>query len=173
MPDTPSYLADPSPDNRPPRHTSVDEDAPGISSVGLIVITIVVIAIIYGLCMLLVSSVMGGSKEHNLAVQRRILYNTDPGALLTACRQLAVDGSGQIDPASTTVPGVIHQIDPKKITIADGKVVLECGTNYRQFGVIADISSDQPTTQPISPMALRELTPGLWYYAEEGTIPPP
>ncbi len=167
---TGSYLDNQRP-GAPPKASS--EDHPGISSLGLILMTILVIGLVYGLCMLLVSTVIGGSREHVIATQKRILYATDGPSLLIACRQLAGNGSGQIDPASATVPGIIHRIDPRTITIADGHVILECGSGVHHFGVIADVSSMGPSTQPAPPMGVRELTNGLWYYAEDGSAPNP
>ena len=169
MSQSPSYLDSTRPGSKPPK----PKDHPGIGSLTLILLTIVAIGIVYGLCMLLVSSVMNSTKEHTTATQKRILYAIDPAALLAACKQLAVDGSGQIDSASSSVPPIIHRLDPKTITIADGRVVLECGGIDHQFGVIADVASTNPSTQPTPAMAVRELTSGLWYYAEDGAAPPP
>ena len=169
-----SYLED---DRPGATKKTYSEAHPGISSLGLILLTIAVIGIVYGLCLLLVSTVIGGSKQHLIARQKEILYAVDPSSLLTACRQLAVNGSGQIDPASPTVPNVIHRIDPNRIIIADNRVVLECGSEAMHFGVVANVSENGATTQVSPPVAsssmVRELTSGLWYYSDDGIAPPP
>ena len=169
-----SYLDD---DRPGATKKTYSESHPGISSLTLVLLTVAVIGIVYGLCLLLVSTVIGGAKHHVTAQQKEILYAVDPSSLLTACRQLAVNGSGQIDPASPTVPSVVHRIDPKTIIIANGRVILECGGEAMHFGVVANVAGNASTTQPNlpanSPPMLRELTTGLWYYSEDGITPPP
>jgi hypothetical protein len=158
----------------------------GITSRALIALTLLCIFTIFGLCILLVSSVIGRSGEKVESTQRRLLYATNPTLLMEACRQISqsADSSGDVqypDPASPSLPGIIQKVRPRKITVDGGRVTLECGTNVYRFGLVVDVTTPMPatgpttgpTTRPAPPMATRQLAPGVWYYAEDRAVPGP
>jgi type II secretory pathway pseudopilin PulG len=168
--------------NTYPRH-----HRPGITSRGLIVATILVTAVIFGFCLVLVSSVLTGSGEKAESTQRRLLYATNPTTLMDACKQLAQAAAGSDqpaypDPQSPTLPPILQKVHPKTITVDKNRVTLECGTNIYHFGLVIDVDTTAlppttpttgPTTRPQPPMATRQIAPGIWYYAQDGAIPGP
>src|ERR1700761_5079895 len=109
---TPSYLESPRP-GAPRKSADPSDPKKGIGPAALIVTTIIAIAVVYGLAMLLVSSVIGGSKQHITDSERRILYAIDPAALMEACRDLEKLNLDRIDPSAPQVPPVIHRVDPQ------------------------------------------------------------
>jgi len=160
----------------------------GISSPAFIAITLACIFIVFALCMLLVSSVIGGSQEKVESTQRRLIYATNPALLMDACRQLAasspsVDGPTHPDPTSPSMPAIVRKVRPRTITIENDRVTLECGTNVYRFGLCVDldtpaiaataVSTTGPTTRAAPPMATRQIAPGVWYYAEDRAVPGP
>jgi hypothetical protein len=157
----------------------------GLSSPALIVVTLLCIFTVFGLCLLLVSSVITGSGERVESTQRRLLYATNPSLLMDACRELATrygQSTAPIypDPTSSSLPPIIQRVRPKTITIDNGRVTLECGTNVYRFGLVVDASTPpatapttSPSTRPAPPMATRTLAPGVWYYAEDRAVPEP
>jgi hypothetical protein len=158
----------------------------GISSAVFIIITLVCIFTVFGLCLLLVSSAIGGSEEKVESTQRRLLYATNPAALMAACKELAKENARSTDPVypdatSSLLPAIIRKVRPKTISIDNGRVTLECGTNAYRFGLMVDIRTPmipttrpaRPATRPISPMATRQLAPGVWYYAQDHAVPGP
>jgi hypothetical protein len=158
-----------------------------------VVVTTVSILAVFGLCALLVCSVITGSGERVESTQRRLIYATNPSLLMDACRQLvaanpAADGPTSVDPNSTSLPAIIHRVNPRMIAVDHGQVTLECGTNVYRFGLWVNtmvpatpmampmgttMPSTVPTSQPSPPMATKLLAPGVWYYAEDGAMPNP
>ena len=154
----------------------------GITSRALIAITLLCIFAVFGLCLLLVSSVIGGSGEKLESTQRRLIYATNPTLLMDACRQLSQTGSSgdaiYPDPASPSLPAIIRKVKPRTITVDKGLVTLECGTNVYRFGLVVDVDTPgvpttAPSTRPTPPMATRQLAPGVWYYSEDQAVPGP
>jgi hypothetical protein len=155
----------------------------GISSPKFIAITLLCIFTVFGLCLLLVSSVIGGSGEKVESTQRRLLYATNPTLLMDACRQItqSAGSSGDVaysDPASPSLPAIIRKVRPRTITVDKNRVTLECGTNVYRFGLVVDVDTPTvpttgPAARPVPPMATRELAPGVWYYAEDRAVPGP
>jgi len=159
----------------------------GIGSPAFIAITLAGIFIVFGLCLLLVSSVIGGSGEKVESTQRRLIYATNPTLLMDACRQIAAGyasgGSVALDPNALSLPAIIHKVRPRTISVDDDRVTLECGTNVYRFGICVDLDTPSPTTSTAAttlpttrsapPMATRLLGPGVWYYAEDHAAPDP
>jgi len=155
----------------------------GITSTKFIVVTLLCIFAVFGLCLLLVSSVIGGSGEKVESTERRLIYATNPKLLMDACKELQQTyGSGEEavypDPDSASLPGIIQRVRPRTITIDKNRVTLECGTNVYRFGLAVDVDTPVvpatgPSTRPAPPMATRELAPGVWYYSEDKAVPVP
>jgi hypothetical protein len=167
--------------NAPPTHTRAHRS--GISSPAFIALTLLGFCIVYGLCLLLVSSVIGGSEEKIESTQRRLVYATNPSLLMDACRQLASgypsDG-GPYYPSATSpdLPPILLKVRPKTITVDNHHVTLECGTSAYSFGLFVDlnaptVATTRPSTQPAPPMATRLIAPGIWYYAQDHAVPAP
>jgi hypothetical protein len=158
----------------------------GISSAAFIVLTLACVGIVFGLCLLLVSSVIGGSEEKVESTERRLIYATNPELLMAACQQIAQSVGSQVvsypDPSLPEWPPIIRKVSPKTITVDRGRVTLECGTNVYRFGLAVDtqtptapstMPTTNATTRPNPPMATRQIAPGIWYYAEDHAIPGP
>jgi hypothetical protein len=155
----------------------------GITSTKFIVVTLLCIFTVFGLCLLLVSSVIGGSGEKVESTERRLIYATNPAVLMEACKQLQQTyGSDRAatypDPDSASLPGIVQRVRPRIITVDKNRVTLECGTNVFRFGLVVDVDTPAipttgPSTRPVPPMATRELAPGVWYYSEDKAVPPP
>ena len=156
---------------------------PGITSTNFIIITLLCIFTVFGLCLLLVSSVIGGSGEKVESTQRRLIYATNPKLLMDACRELSQSygSSGAVaypDPDSASLPAIIQRVRPRTITVDKNRVTLECGTNVYRFGLAVDtdtpaVPTTGPSTRPMPPMATRQLAPGVWYYSEDKAVPVP
>lgn len=112
--------------------------------------------------------------------QRTLLYATDHQKLLEACDEIRanwkkykhdVSWSGapndfsHPDPADPAFPAIVRALKPLYITVTDGDVSIEMGGGFYHYGVIAP-----KTSRPC--MKTKELVPGLWYYAEDGKVPP-
>jgi hypothetical protein len=154
----------------------------GITSAKFIVVTLLCIFTVFGLCLLLVSSVIGGSGEKVESTQRRLIYATNPKLLMDACRELSQsygsNGEAYPDPDSASLPGIIQRVRPRTITVDKNRVTLECGTNVYRFGLAVDVDTPAvaatgPSTRPDPPMATRQLAPGVWYYSEDKAVPVP
>jgi hypothetical protein len=171
----------------PPRQAKISgRYRHGISSAVFIIITLICVSIVFGLCLLLVSSVIGGSEEKVESTERRLVYATNPELLMEACRQIAQSVGSQAvsypDPSLPEWPPIIRKVKPKSITVDRGRVTLECGTNVYRFGLVVDtqtatnpttMSATHATTRPAPPMATRQIAQGIWYYAEDHAIPGP
>ena len=114
-----------------------------------------------------------------IAKQKAILHNTDPNALLAACQSIQAntatyraDGnshpatSSHPDPNDPAIPTIIKALGPSSLTVGKEGVIVEFGGGFYHYGV---------TTDPAGAYGIktRQLAPGLWYYAEDGSIPPP
>jgi hypothetical protein len=156
----------------------------GISSTKFIIVTLLCIFTVFGLCLLLVSSVIGGSGEKVESTERRLIYATNPKLLMDACKELQQTyGSNEQpaypDPDSASLPPIIQRVRPRTITVDKNRVTLECGTNVYRFGLAVDVDTPAgppttgPSTRPVPPMATKQLAPGVWYYSEDKAVPDP
>ena len=116
--------------------------------------------------------------------KRLILYKLNPAAVLATCRQIRANqakfrgnpfwnpplpiGSDMPDPADPLMPPIIRTIHPSGIIITPEGVHIELGGGFMHFGLAEAIAGAPPP-----PFAAKQLVPGLWYYAEDGRIPPP
>lgn len=123
-----------------------------------------------------------GAQKEIVARQKQLLYKTNPNALLAAARQIHASAgtyrphpTGQPqdnrhpDPNDPNMPLIVKGLLPSTIAIDKDIVQIEMGGGFYHYGVIAYMTS--PTS--LVPMGTLQLTPGLWYYAEDGRVPPP
>jgi hypothetical protein len=115
--------------------------------------------------------------------ERDLLYRTDHPVVLAACREVFANqatyrrnpewnnrGPGRRtdlpDPEDPNIPAAIRDLHPTTIEIGPDYVRLEWGGGFLHFGLIGYL--------PGAPgHGTKKLLDGLWYDAEDGTVPPP
>ena len=113
-----------------------------------------------------------------------VFYKVSPNTVLAACRQIRANqakfrgnpgwhppppvGSDNPDPGDPLMPPIIRTIHPSGIIITPEGVHIEMGGGFEHFGLAETLAG-----APRPMMAVKQLVPGLWYYAEDGRIPPP
>lgn len=135
---------------------------------------------VVGLCVFVVAS------DHMEIVkrQRQILYKTNPNTVLAACATIRATqatfagnpewhptppkGSDRPDPADPKMPAVIATLRPCSIAILPQGVQIELGGGFYHYGL-----AEQLPGAPKPALAVKQLVPRLWYYAEDGKAPPP
>lgn len=116
--------------------------------------------------------------------QRFILYKVNPNTVLAACGQIRAKqaafagnpdwhptppkGSDNPDPADPQMPPLIGTLRPSTISILPEGVRTELGGGFYHYGL-----AEQLPGAPKPALAVKQLVPGLWYYAEDRKAPPP
>ncbi len=123
-----------------------------------------------------------GSHRHIQSRQHLLVYGLNPGAILAAAPEIRQNAStyrqdptwnnvpaGTFrypDPNDPALPAAIKALKPSSIIIETHSVRIEMGGGFFHYGVIA-------YPPGIRGHGLKELTPGLWYYADDHRIPAP
>ena len=147
-----------------------------------LLIGLVTAVAMYGIVIVLVSVfVVGAGQGEIVQRQRLILYKINPNPVLAACATIrakqalfrgnpdwhAAKGGDMPDPADPQMPPVIATLRPCTITIQPSGVQIELGGGFYHFGL-----AEQMPRTPKPVLAVKQLVPGLWYYAEDGKVPP-
>lgn len=127
--------------------------------------------------------VLGSSYEITQR-ERLILYKVNPNAVLAACAQIRArralfrgnpdwnppppKGGDTPDPADPQMPALIATFRPCTISILPEGVRIELGGGFNHYGL-----AEQLPGAPKPAFAVKQLVPGLWFYAEDGRVPPP
>jgi hypothetical protein len=116
------------------------------------------------------------------AKQRLILYHTNHAAIVEACKFIRDNRATfkpdpnwnpptmiHPDPTSSTIPKVIRDLHPHTIVMSgagDGTVGIEMGGGFYHYGLTF------AETKPAA-FADKQVAPNLWFYSEDGKMPPP
>ena len=103
---------------------------------------------------------------------RLLLYHTDHSALAAELEGFAREKrwrspTGDLEPTDYwegDIPASLKKYKPTSIAIFDDRIVLECGSPFSHFGIVKFRESTKGS-------GLKELQPGMWFYAENGRIP--
>jgi hypothetical protein len=106
--------------------------------------------------------------------ERQLLYETDHAALASELRNFArqerwhspeVNAEPQIFwQGDEAIPASIRRLEPTSVTILDDRVIFERGGPMLHFGIVV-------FRDGIAGEGLKELAPGVWFYAENQRIP--
>jgi hypothetical protein len=113
--------------------------------------------------------------------QKFILYQVNQQALYNACAQIWQNRAiyrqnpnwhnlppGDVskpDINDPQIPAIVRTLNPSYIDISNARVRIECGGGAYHFGVDAFVNGNLGSGTKL-------LVPGLWYYSEDGAIPP-
>ncbi|MGA2583008.1 MAG: hypothetical protein ABSG31_07000 [Tepidisphaeraceae bacterium] len=153
-----------------------------ISSVSEMRRPLLKIALTISIALLLCASLLVLVNSHHVTMQQRqILYHTNAQALLNECVLISNNKShyrhdpdwhnlspGDFtypDPSDPAMPGIVAQLRPGYIVIDPNSVTLEFGGGFLHFGVTAFMNGSPGH-------GTLQLTPGLWYFSDDGKIPP-
>jgi hypothetical protein len=114
--------------------------------------------------------------------KRLILYKTNYQKVFDACveiwnkqsiyrrnmewNNMAPNDTSKPDPNDPRLPPVIRALGVTYIDVQPTSVRLEMGGGFYHYGLEAFVNGSPGT-------GTKQLIPGLWYYAEDDTIPPP
>jgi len=111
--------------------------------------------------------------------QQQLLYHTNHAELLGACRFILDNRSkfrpnpewsppniSNPDPADPLMPAIIRGMQHVSVRVTDQFVQLEFGGGGYHYGIFGYAPG-------VTGSGTKELTPGLWFYSEDGRIPPP
>jgi hypothetical protein len=146
-----------------------------------IAILVAVIIVIAPLAAVALRIVIAGH-DGALQKERQLLYQTNGPAVFEACTQVwsnrglyrtdpewhnvAPADPSIPDPTDPRIPTPIRALRPSSIFIGSSSVRLEMGGGPYHYGLEAFMNGTLGT-------GTKQLSPGLWYYAEDGAVPPP
>lgn len=110
--------------------------------------------------------------------QRHLLYETDHKRLLGACHefwQRSRASGDDIVPNDSTLPGAITELSAHMVYCHPTGVTIEMGGQGCHWGFEAQFAGPQSEADQelwMHGFPSRQLSPGFWYYAENGLVEP-
>jgi len=145
--------------------------------VGWIVGLIFILSPIFFVCYIFIAD-----NAHISAIQRVLLYKTNPNDLKVACLFIrdnkskfhtnpewypkGIPDPSNPDPLDPQMPKIIKDLKPNDIVDYDGYVKLEFGGGFYHYGI-------ELFPPGVEEYGTKKLAPNLWFYSEDGKYPPP
>jgi hypothetical protein len=142
----------------------------------IIIVGCAVAAIALWVALILAEPILVVSRMTKMGIERerRLLYNTDHAALAVELRNFGDQQRWQRSesnaepqimwPDDNSLPECLRILRPTSVAIFDDRIIFERGGPMLHFGLVVFRNG-------IKGEGLKELAPGVWFYADNGRVP--